>query len=47
MRGRKILDEVIASPDFSDVLKFEAVSIIEEYEEGDSLSEAIREELDD
>ena len=48
MRGRRILDEVLASPDFPDVLKFEAVAIIEEYEEdNDALSEAIREELDD
>ena len=48
MRGRRILDEVLASPDFPDVLKFEAAAIIEEYEEdNDALSEAIREELDD
>lgn len=48
LRGRRILDEVIANPDYSDVLKFEAVSIIEEYEDdNDSLSEVIREELDD
>lgn len=31
--GREILDEVINSPDFSDVLKLEAVSMIKEYEE--------------
>lgn len=48
MRGRQILDEVISSPDFPDILKLEAVSIIEEYEEeNDTLSEVIREELDD
>ena len=33
MSDRSILDEVIASQDFSDDLKVEAVSIIEEYEE--------------
>lgn len=33
--GREILDEVISSPDFSDLLKMEAVSMISEYEEDD------------
>lgn len=33
--GREILDEVINSPDFSDYLKMEAVSMISEYEEED------------
>ncbi len=31
--GREILDEVANSPDFSDTLKIEAVSMISEYEE--------------
>ena len=31
--GREILDEVANSPDFSDTLKMEAVSMISEYEE--------------
>ena len=33
MSDRSILDEVINSPDYSDALKVEAVSIIEEYED--------------
>lgn len=36
MSDRKILDEVINSPDFSDSLKVEAVSILEECEQEDS-----------
>lgn len=35
MSDRKILDEVIKSPDYSDKLKIEAVSILEEYEESE------------
>jgi HEAT repeat protein len=37
--GRKILDEVIENPDYSDFLKMEAVSIIEEYEEEPAANE--------
>ena len=33
--GREILDEVANSPDFSDTLKMEAVSMISEYEDND------------
>ena len=33
LTGRKILDEIIANPDFSDNLKMEAVSMISEYED--------------
>lgn len=48
MRGREILDEVIHETSYCDILKIEAVSIIEEYEtEDDEISEKIREELDD
>lgn len=36
MSDRKILDEIINSPDFSDNLKVEAVSILEECEQEDS-----------
>ena len=32
MSDRTILDEIIKSPDYSDSLKMEAVSILEEYE---------------
>lgn len=46
--GREILDEVVNSPKYPDILKLEAVSIIEEYEDdSDRLSEVFREELDD
>lgn len=49
MGGRRILDEVISSPDYSDNLKVEAVSIIEEYEtdEEDEMAERIRREMDE
>ncbi len=48
MVGRKILDEVIKEPSYSDVLKVEAVSIIDEYEidENDEMARRIRRELD-
>ena len=35
MSDRSILDEVINSPNYPDLLKMEAVAIIEEYENGD------------
>lgn len=50
MVGRKILDEVIKEPIYSDVLKVEAVSLIEEYEtddEEDEITERIRREFDE
>ncbi len=49
MTGRRILDEVIKETCYSDVLKIEAVSIIEEYEidEEDEMARRIRKELDD
>lgn len=49
MTGRRILDEVIKEPCYSDILKIEAVSIIEEYEidEEDEMARRIRKELDD
>ena len=49
MVGRKILDEVIKEPSYSDVLKIEAVSILDEYEidENDEMVRRIRKELDD
>ena len=49
MVGRKILDEVIKEPSYSDVLKIEAVSILDEYEidENDEMVRRIRRELDD
>ena len=48
MVGRRILDEVIKEPTYSDVLKIEAVSILEEYEidEDDEMAKRIRKELD-
>lgn len=47
MVGRRILDEVIKEPMYSDVLKIEAVSILEEYEiEDDEMAKRIRKELD-
>lgn len=49
MNGRRILDEVIKNPDYCDVLKVEAVSMLEEYEveEGDEIARRVREEFDD
>lgn len=47
MGGRRILDEVIEEPSYSDVLKMEAVSIIQEYEEEDELVERLRKEIDE
>lgn len=48
MVGRRILDEVIKEPAYSDVLKIEAVSILEEYEidEDDEMAKRIHKELD-
>lgn len=48
MVGRRILDEVIKEPSYGDILKVEAVSIIEEYEtdENDEMAKRIRRELD-
>lgn len=39
MSDRSILDEVISSPDYPDLLKIEAVSIIEEYENDEEIEE--------
>lgn len=39
MSDRSVLDEVINSPDYPDVLKMEAVSIIEEYEDDEETEE--------
>lgn len=47
MVGRRILDEVIKEPIYSDVLKVEAVSILEEFEVEDELAQRIRRELDE
>lgn len=49
MVGRRILDEVIKEPIYADVLKVEAVSIIEEYEteDEDELTQRVRRELDE
>lgn len=49
MAGRKILDEVIKESTYSDILKLEAVSILDEYEidESDEMVRRIRRELDD
>ncbi len=48
IRGRNILDEVIQESSYCDILKIEAVSIIEEYEtEDDEMAQKIRKELDD
>lgn len=48
MVGRKILDEVIKEPSYGDILKVEAVSIIDEYEtdDNDEMARRIRRELD-
>ena len=48
MVGRKILDEVIREASYGDILKVEAVSILEEYEidEDDEMARRIRKELD-
>lgn len=48
MAGRKILDEVIREASYGDILKVEAVSILEEYEidEDDEMARRIRKELD-
>lgn len=47
--GRQILDEVIKEPIYSDALKVEAVSLIDEYETDpeEEFAEKFREELDD
>ena len=49
MRGRRILDEVIKEPDFSDFLKVEAVSLLEEYEtdDDDGMAGRMREDFDE
>ena len=49
MVGRRILDEVIRETDYPDVLKVEAVSILEEYEhdDEDELTQRVRRELDE
>lgn len=48
MVGRRILDEVIKEPSYGDLLKVEAVSMIEEYEtEEDEMARRIRRELDE
>ena len=49
MVGRRILDEVIKEPIYADVLKVEAVSIIEEYEteDEDEITQRVRRELDE
>ena len=48
LHGRAILDEVIREPLYSDVLKVEAVSMIDEYEtdEDEEFARKFREELD-
>lgn len=45
--GRSILDEVISETSYCDMLKLEAVSIIEEYETEDELTERLRNECDE
>lgn len=49
MVGRRILDEIIKEPSYGDILKVEAVSMIEEYETEteDEMAQRIRRELDD
>lgn len=49
LHGRAILDEVIREPLYSDILKVEAVSMIDEYEtdEDEEFARKFREELDD
>lgn len=49
MNGRGILDEVIKETSYCDILKVEAVSILDEYEEDDDneMIRKIRRELDD
>ncbi len=49
MRGRRILDEVVKEPDYSDFLKVEAVSLLEEYETGDDdgMAGRMREDFDE
>lgn len=49
MVGRRILDEVIKEPDYSDILKVEAVSLLEEYEmdEDDGMAGRMREDFDE
>ncbi|MBO5434883.1 HEAT repeat domain-containing protein, partial [bacterium] len=48
MQGRSVLDEVIREPLYSDILKMEAVSMIDEYEtdEDAEFAEKFKEELD-
>lgn len=49
LHGRGILDEVIREPLYADILKVEAVSMLDEYEseEEESFARKFREELDD
>lgn len=49
LQGRSVLDEVIREPLYSDILKIEAVSMIDEYEtdEDAAFAEKFKEELDD
>lgn len=49
MVGRRILDEVIKEPSYPDVLKVEAVSLLEEYEteDEDEITQRVRRELDE
>ena len=49
LEGRRILDEVIKEPAYSDILKVEAVSMLDEYEtdEDEQFARKFREELDE
>ncbi len=49
LHGRSVLDEVIREPIYSDVLKMEAVAMIDDYEtdEDAAFAEKFKEELDD
>ncbi|MBR5554514.1 HEAT repeat domain-containing protein [bacterium] len=49
LQGRSVLDEIIREPIYSDILKMEAVSMIDEYEtdEDAEFAEKFKEELDD
>ena len=46
LHGRSILDEVIREPLYSDVLKVEAVSMLDEYETDEEFAKKFKEELD-
>ena len=48
LQGRSVLDEVIREPLYTDILKIEAVSMIDEYEtdEDAEFAEKFKEELD-